>query len=103
MVLVQVLYRDGGSPGVVKAIHGLHLEHEDSGAIEDDQQDQHRKDTHKGYVTQVALTVVGRSKESLTERTTNLSLCTCTCMCVCVCERERDENRLFHRVATCTI
>ena len=73
--LVQVLYRDSGSSGVVKAIHSLHLEHEDGGAIEDDQQDQHRHNTHQGNMTEVALTVVGRSKVCLTECTFKLSLC----------------------------
>ena len=58
VLLVQVLYGDGGSPRVVESIHGLHLEHEHSGTVEDDQQDQHRDDTHQGNMAKVALTVV---------------------------------------------
>ena len=71
---MQVLYGDGGSPGVVKPVWALHLEHEHGGAVEKDQENKDRDHTHQRHMAEVALAVVGGGEISVREFASYLSL-----------------------------
>ncbi len=68
---MKVLHRDGRSPRVVKRVQRVYTEHEHHRAVEDDHQDDDGHDPHQRHCPQVALAVVGGTKDWLRVRVTD--------------------------------